>query len=292
MTNPVYFKTIIFNIWCIILIICALIIYFYNMRCASIVATGVNTAATVTFPFLFMAILVDSVHETFVRYRVESLSGSAQIVISVIMLVFSIFSVLYILSYKAIFTQCVELNCFKGYTPLTEKRRKLDYDMIVSALDQDGNIPEAEQERLEKYKALKRTDWFAVLNLHIMINVIWGTAMTTCLLSITYIMRTWSIYDNNLNREIDVSVCSAIVLVIFLVTLIYDYFFFRTYTYPIFMQYAAVFMYAISLMVEFHRMIGFEEAFSLILMSLSAAAVILKIRAGVDFHQRKFFKIM
>ena len=229
MTNHVYFKTIIFNIWCTTLIKCALIIYLYNMRCVSIVATGVNTAATIAFPFLYMSILVDNMHDMFAKYQVENLSGPVVIVIIVLMLIAFMFSIVYILSYKSIFTQCVELNCFKGYTPLTEQKRKLNLDMIVSAVDDDNlyeNLPDSELEKLEKYKALKRTDWFAVINLHLMINVIWGAAMTTALLTITYLMQTWSMYDVNMNREIDISVCSASVLILLAVTIVYDYFFF------------------------------------------------------------------
>lgn len=294
MSNPMYFKTAIFNVWCAILTLFTLSIYFYNIRHVDIVASGINTFATIALPLLFVPILVDNIHDISTNFEVENLSSGVQIFILILMIIVSAFSILYVLSYKTIFTQCVELSCYDGYISLNDQKRKAYAELVTSAVDDDDDyeqLPANTKAKIDKYQALRRTDWFAVMNLHLMVNVIWAAAMTNTILTIVYLMRTWTLNDTNINREVDVAVCAGFVMIVFALTIIYDFFFFRTYTYSIFMHYIAVFIYAVSLMIEFRGIVGVEEAVTLVLMGLSAAATVVKFRAGVEFHERKFLKI-
>lgn len=297
-SNPMYFKTVLVNVWQAVLPIFALWIYFYNVRKYKMVASGSNTFAVVTFPLLFIAFLVDCVVDLIAEGNADNLgSGGGMIVVMIIMIVVSIFNVLYIVSYKKIYTECPSLCAYEGYHPLDEDKEKnliklyaLNAKETETLLEEDdeGKLAERVQEHAAIMAVLQSTDWFAVINVTVMMNVIWAAAATSMLITLGYIMRVVAIYDDNHNREADVAGSSAGSIGLMVLIGAYDFWHFRTYTYPIFAHYIAFFVYATSSLVEYHGIVGLEEAVTLGYMAAAGAAFAVKVKAGVDFKENKF----
>lgn len=302
-SNPMYFKTIIINIWQATLPVFALWIYFFNIKRAKIVASGSNTFAVMTFPLLFIASFVDCIVDLAASNSHENLNGSGMIVVMIIMILVSIFNLVYVYSYKNIFSECPDAECYEGYQSLTNMKRETFIKLYMKSIntgnggdaEEEDNDPLAESERVkeraEMLQTLQRTDWFAVINIHITINVIWASAMTTVLTTVGYVMRTISIYDENINRGADVAISSGISLVILLLVAGFDFWMFRKYSYLVFAHYFVFFVFALSSLVEYHGIVGLEEGITMVYMALSVTALVIKLKAGVDYSERKFHKV-
>lgn len=282
--NLMYFKTVIVNLWTIVLVVLTSTIYFYNIRHSSMVASGTNTVACVIFPILIVPGIVDSIVDIASLWEPSNLGSEIMISIMIVMILVALFGIFYVASYHKIMSQCVELSCYDGYMPLEETEDNLDNeDVVYENIDED-------ELTIRNSIAMRRTDWFAIMNLYLITNVIWGFVSYNLILTVIYIMRVWCIHDTNINRGIDVATASGIVGIINVLTLIYDWFVFRSYSYPVFIHYISFLIYALSLMVEFHKAVGLEEAVTFVLLSISSASLVVKIIAGIRFREARYKK--
>lgn len=280
--NLMYFKTIIINLWAIFLVIISCAVYFYNIRRSSMVASGTNTFAAVTFPLLIIPGIVDHIIDIATLMEPDKLKGGGMIAAMIAMCFVAIFGILYAVSYQRIMTQCVELSCFEGYIPLTD-----DDDF-----EEDDDPTYENIDQMSQIKSLGRTDWFAIINLHLISNVIWGFVSYNLILALIYIMRVWCIFDTNINRGTDIGAASGIAALFLIILIVYDWFVFRVYSFPIFVHYITFVAFAISLMMEFHKAVGLEEAFSFALLLISSSALVVKIIAGIRFREMRYKKMV
>lgn len=303
--NAMYFKTILINVWYAVLVCMVLTPYFYNMRMIKIVAPHTNLAALILYPVLFIPILVDCIVDVVTEYKPGKTSESVSILLAVAMTLIAFFGMFYVISYRKIFTQCVDLSCYAGYTPVSQTVRfnntqAEDEDKLNLLADKvksnySGNDDESEDDRIERrlqtLKSLRRRDWFAVMNLHLTLNNLWAVVATDMMLMLVYIMRAVTISDDNINREVDVAIIGSITFVLLILTVIYDFFVFRRYSYPAFMHYTVFFLFSTSLLIEFHSLIGAEEGVTLVLMAFSAACRVVKVKQGISYREALFSKL-
>ena len=279
-----YMKTILVNVWVIILVIIAAAIHIFNVKKASTVASGSNAFACFTFPLLIIPAIVDSIVDLLTKMEPANLNKAGMIFVMILMIIVAIFGCLYAISYQRIMTQCVELSCL-DYQPLNGDEGEQDYE--DEGENDHRNLDSSSSRRT---RALYRTDWFTIVNIYAITNTIWGFVSHNLILALLYVMRVWTIHDSNINRGADVATAAGISGILLLAIIVYDWFVFRSYSYAIFVHYITFIVFSMSLMVEFHKAVGLEEALNFVLLLISSAALVVKIVAGIRYREARYKK--
>lgn len=285
-----------------------LIIYIYNFCKSQKVAKGENTFSAVTTPFLLLPIFIDCIYDISTKMEPDKMEGVGLIVTLILMIISSLFGIVYIMSYKIIYTQCVIHDCFntdefqplEGQSKIQNVRRAFASFTRSKQYSEDSGDDEEEAEVVfgknvdnlaDKYTAEIRSDWFAKINVTGKLNFIWGIVATTVMITIGYGLRVYTLDDANLNRVADIAMYSGFSTIFLIMMATYDFLVFRTYSYSIFLPYIVLIVYGISALYEFNKISGAEEAITLCFLAVSSAVTAIKIKAGVDYSEAKYRKL-
>lgn len=317
--NVMYFKTILMVIWSLMLLGFGIAMNFYNLKQHKLVSKNVMTFPTLAYAALWLPIGVDIFVDVSTAFEPKNLIPGGIMFLLIVMVIAAIFSVIYVVSFYHLTGDCVELSCYTGYTPIdqqfdleqlqkefgavnnsayvaTEKDIDLEFGgtaPMKRTLDINNNVIDEEEEKAFKTNNFKRfatlmrvnrTDWFALVNYTLLNNIIWALASWNIVLMLVYIARIWCLYDDNINRGVDVSFASLFLIIVTVITAVYDWFMFWSYSHIAVAHYVSYAVYAASIMIEFNRIVGAEEAFTFIALALNVALIAVKVIAGMRFR--------
>ena len=275
--NVMYFKTILMVVWSLMLIGFGIAMNFYNLKQYRMVAKNVSTFPTVSYIALWIPIGADIFVDLSTAFDPKKMIPGGIVFLLVAMILLAAFSCVYVVSFYKITGECVELSCYEGYMPLNQQ---LDVETLETEFGQDAS-------NVKKFRALlrvNRTDWFAIVNYTLLNNMIWAIASWNIVLMLVYIARVWCLYDDNINRGVDVSFAALFLIIATVLTAVYDWFMFWSYSHIAVAHYVSYAVYAASLMIEFNRIVGAEEAFTFIALTISVCLIVVKVIAGMRFR--------
>ena len=242
-TNPYYFKSHILNFYYMCVAMVGIGILIFNAFNRRICRKYTSKTALVIHGFLGVPIIVDSIYDIVTDYSADNFSPAALITILCVMAIVAILSVGFF------------IHSARRCNPTLACKKKGGYQALKSTSDADAK----KTEKRDREKKL-----IYPINMLLLVNVTAAMVLIIVVMTVTYIMRVVSYYDNNKVRELDCLYFAIIVIVHHILFALMDIFWRHTIIGVIFSHHLTLGMYLLSNVLDLHNQQKLIETVSLL----------------------------
>ena len=265
-SNPLYFKTAIVGFlgaWP--LAIMCIIVYMYNLCNYKNFKV---TAKMVFFPVLLFAGIMDNCYDIITGAKVSEYNSTILIAMIVSLSVLSAISLLYLGTYTYESMKMMNGNL---YQPLAQEDT-----MEMTVFSRTGGNEES-----GGGSSMGRSQ--PIIDEYMTSNIVWGLTTYTMMLTLIYAARYITHTDNNLIREVDLAVVSAVLLVFIVIMTLLDFFLFRNPANgSVFMHYVIAAVFALNFTVDFQAQVGFCEILTLAAFFVAVFLAVYKMKLFIE----------
>lgn len=252
-SNPMYFKSVVMNVYQMVIASWGLGIVLYNIKHKRIAEKYVSKTALMITGMLSLPTIIDNLYDIMVS------NDPHQFNITTLSLLLAAMSLAAIMSIAfAIYNgkQCYQISeCLNGfqYTELIQKER-------------GGDEEDAAEEEEAQYSADRDAEVKQMYPVNVFLLANYTTAVVTSnvIYVLNYLMRVWSSSDKAFVREMDVLFYSLCIVALIIAFVLLDFWQRDGYMGPLFSHYLTAGMFLLSISFELHDNVKVLETLTLI----------------------------
>lgn len=271
MTNPLYFKTGVINGYDVAISVMGLFFIGFNIYHNRKSKEELNLKLMGPIAFLTIPSIIDNVFDIITGYDSKNFTTTLLSVLVGLMFVACVLSVAFGI-----------YHIIKVSTAYSEL---IDTDEALNSIEKKGTFT------MFEVMTLKSALRYYHINIFLLCNFTVALIFINIWLLVTYVMRLYTFLDENITRELDVSIYALIFLIAHVLVVILDYVFRKKYTAPLFGHYLSGVFFMISNLSELDRYVKVLELLTtLMIFVVSIPLIVIKILYWMNYKKNTSIK--